>query len=244
MNLLELLTELEVDAPVATAASPLRLLAIGKYLGLRTGQSIIDYGCGRGEVLCLWARHLGISGVGIDLDAAYLADARERALRWRIASRVSFVQRDARQHHDPPGAFDVAVCLCATRCFGGLGPTLRHLGAVTKRGGALVISEPFYHSAEVPEALRAYEGDCHTEAGLFDIVRGAGLEVGYYGRASLDEWERYIFGGRKAEMGDFLRMAPGDEQEERRQRLRRWQDMYLRYRQEWQGMAFMTLHRV
>ena len=81
MDLLDLVTELEVDAPAANAVSPRRLLSIGKYLRLAKGQRVVDFGCGRGEMLCLWAKYFGTKGVGIDLDAAFPADARARAER-------------------------------------------------------------------------------------------------------------------------------------------------------------------
>ena len=45
-----------------------------------------------------------------------------------------------------------------------------------------------------------------------------------------------------AEMKEFLEMPAWPEREERRLKLHHWQDMYLRYRQQWQGMAFLTLH--
>jgi len=89
--------------------------------------------------------------------------------------------------------------------------------------------------------LREYEGDCPTETELFNIVRAADCEVGYYSRASRDEWERYVFNSNRHRK-ELLSMPYGPEREERRLRERRWQDMYLRYRQEWQGMAFMTIH--
>ena len=78
MHLFDLVTELETDAAAANAVSPLRLLTIGKYLRLTPGQPVVDFGCGRGEMLCLWARCFGVTGVGIDLDAAFLRDGKSR----------------------------------------------------------------------------------------------------------------------------------------------------------------------
>ena len=243
MRLLELVTELEVDVPTANAASPLRLLSIGKYLGLKAGQKVIDFGCGRGEMLCLWARCFGTNGVGIDLDGASIADAQLRAERWRIAEQVRFLQLDAKEYAGRAGVFDVAACMGATMSFGGFGPTLRHLKPLISKRGSVVLAEPYFTTQEVPEELREYEGDYHTEIELFNIARSEGLEVGYYTRASRDEWDRYIFSSRKAEMEEFITIPPGPAREERRKGLHRWQDMYLRFRQEWQGMGFFTLHQ-
>ena len=242
MQLLELVTELDIDVPVANAVSPVRLLAIGKYLGLRAGQTVIDFGCGRGEMLCLWAKHFGTNGIGIDRDRSSLADAGSRAERWGITGILEFVCQDVRHYDAGEPTFDVAACMSATMGFGGFRSTVLHLKHVIRAGGCIVVAEPFYSSQQVPEELREYEGDCHTELELFDIARSEGLEVGYYARATLDEWDRYIFSSRKAEMHEFLTMPAGPEREQRRAGLHRWQDMYLRYRQQCQGMAFLTLH--
>lgn len=244
MDLLDLVTELEVDAPAANAASPLRLLSIGKYLQLAQGQRVVDFGCGRGEMLCLWAKHFGTYGVGIDLDAGFLADARSRAKRWRIADKVRFVRLDAKDYEKGEAVFDVAACMGATMSFGGFAPTLRHLKSVVGTGGALVVAEAFFTEQEVREELREYEGDLHTEPELFAIARSEGLEVGYYSRASRDEWCHYIFANRRRELKELSKLPPGVEREERRARLHRWQDIYVRYKQSWQEMGFLTLHPV
>jgi len=39
-----------------------KVLTIGKVLGLKEGNRVIDFGCGYGEVLSLWRQHFGISG--------------------------------------------------------------------------------------------------------------------------------------------------------------------------------------
>ncbi|MCL5271112.1 MAG: hypothetical protein M1457_11330 [bacterium] len=80
-----------------------------------------------------------------------------------------------------------------------------------------------------------------TEMKLCNMVRAAGCEVGYYSRSSRDEWERYIFNSNQTRK-EFLNMPYGPEREEKRLKEQRWQNMYLSYRQDWQAMAFMTIH--
>ncbi|MCC7145730.1 MAG: methyltransferase domain-containing protein [Phycisphaeraceae bacterium] len=242
MELLDLVSQLEVDTPAANAVSPLRLLEIGKYLGLKAGQSVIDFGCGRGEMLCLWARYFGATGVGVDMDHSFLAEAATRAQCWAIADKANFVCQDVKSYELGAADFNVAACMSASMGFGGSGPTIRHLRRAIGPKGSIVVAEPFYSVPDAPNELREYEGACHTETDLFDIARAEGLEVGYYSRATRDEWDRYIFNSRKIEMQEFLQMPAGPAREERRSKLHRWQDMYLRYRQQWQGMAFLTLH--
>jgi len=247
-NLLEIAMEAEQYSPVTNMLSASRLLAIGNYLELRVGQTVIDCGCGRGEVLCLWAKYFGISGVGVDASASAIANATALAEREGAGDKVHFVHRNMREYEMHEKAFDVAACLGASMCFGGFEPTVCELKNMIARGGTIVIGEPFFTTHDVPAELKDYEGDCHTETELFDMVRAAGCEVGYYSRASQDEWERYVFNSNMRRDGnkeflDTLRNMPnGPEREQVRAKGRRWQDMYLRYRQKWQGMAFMTIH--
>ena len=240
-NLLEIVKENEQYSPNANMLSAFRLLQMGNYLELKEGQTVIDCGCGRGEALCLWARYFGTAGVGVDRHAPSIADARALAERTGVTDKVEFVHGKMQEYEMGQEPFDVAACLGATFCFGGFEPAVCEMKNMIAPGGQIAIGEAIFTTHDVPQELRDYEGDCPTEMKLFNTVRAAGCEVGYYSRASRDEWERYIFNNNGHRKG-FLGMPYGPEREERRLRERRWQDMYLRYRQKWQEMVFMTLH--
>ena len=247
-DLLEIVMETEQYSPVTNMLSASRLLAIGNYLELKAGQAVIDCGCGSGEVLCLWAKYFGISGVGVDASARAVSNATALAERGGAADKVRFVHANMREYEMHEKPFDVAACLGATMCFGGFEPTIRELRNMIAPVGTIVIGEPFFSTHDVPAELKDYEGDCHTETELFDMVRAAGCEVGYYSRGSRDEWDRYVFNsdrgraGRKEFLAAVRSMPNRPEREAVRAKWHRWQDMYLRYRQKWQGMAFMTVH--
>jgi cyclopropane fatty-acyl-phospholipid synthase-like methyltransferase len=242
VNLLDIVNEAERFSPQANMLSAFRLLQIGNYLELKGGQTVIDCGCGRGEALCLWAKYFGTIGLGVDVHGPSIADATSLAKHEGVSDKVQFVQADMRAYDLEQKRFDVAACLGATMCFGGFEPAVRTLKQIIARGGQIVIGEAFFTTHDVPDELKEYEGDEPTETELFDMVRAAGCEVGYYSRASRAEWERYIFHTHKDEIKALLSMPSGPERE--RARSHRWQDIYLRYRQKWQGMAFMTVHPV
>ena len=239
VNLLEIVLENDQYSPHHNMLSAFRLLQIGDYLELEPGQTVIDCGCGRGEALCLWAKYFGTHGVGVDRDAPGLAEATALAEREGLSDKVQFVCADMREYESKKDGFDVAACLGTTFIFGGFKPAIGELKKMIAPGGQIFISEAIFTTDDVPGELRDYEGDCPTEMKLFNTVRAAGCEVGYYSRASRDEWERYIF-HRYRIRKEYLSMPYGPEREKASPR--RWQDMYLRYRQKWQGMAHMTIH--
>jgi SAM-dependent methyltransferase len=75
----------------------------------RGGRVCLDLGCGTGDFLLQWVLHdPDARGVGVDLSAAALAQARDTAERWGVADRLEF--HEARVGPAPlglpPGALD------------------------------------------------------------------------------------------------------------------------------------------
>jgi len=111
INLLDIVLENEQYSPHANMLSAVRLLQIGNYLELKSGQTVIDCGCGRGEALCLWAKYFGTCGVGVDRHAPSIADATALAEREGVTDKVQFVHGDMREYEMEEKHFDVAACL-------------------------------------------------------------------------------------------------------------------------------------
>lgn len=56
---------------------------------------VYDLGCGDGRIVIAAARKFGARGVGVDIDPALIAQARENARRGDVDSRVTFLLQDA-----------------------------------------------------------------------------------------------------------------------------------------------------
>ena len=84
---------------------------------LRTGESVLDVGCGCGATTLAAAARVGSGGsaLGLDLSAPMLDVARDRAAA-RGIENVSFVQGDA-QVHALPSKFNAAVSRFGTMFF-------------------------------------------------------------------------------------------------------------------------------
>jgi len=72
-----------------------KFAALGKALRLETGARVLDLGSGSGEMLCTWARDLGIVGTGIDMSRLFSEQAKLRAEELGVADRVEFIHGDA-----------------------------------------------------------------------------------------------------------------------------------------------------
>ncbi|WP_149807006.1 SAM-dependent methyltransferase, partial [Listeria monocytogenes] len=79
MHFLEFFTIVEEDRDVLNPVSPGALDRVADYAGLRDGQSVLDIGSGKGAVLRQWAARRAITGTGVDLNPAFVQNARQRA---------------------------------------------------------------------------------------------------------------------------------------------------------------------
>lgn len=77
-----------VPSPLSTVDEMLRLAQVGSR------DIVYDLGAGDGRVVIAAAAKFGARGVGVELDGALVALARERASRAGVAHRVRFVQQD------------------------------------------------------------------------------------------------------------------------------------------------------
>jgi len=172
-----------------------KIALLGRVARLSTGQRLLDLGCGRGEMLCLWARDHGIGGLGIDLSVPQIGDARARAEQLGVADRVAFEQGDAGQVTWEPGTFDVAACVGATWIGGSLPGTIGLLRpALREEGGLLLVGEPFWKAEPTPGACEALGfGTEHVTdlSGLLDLFERENLELVEMVLSDPDSWDRY-----------------------------------------------------
>src|SRR5262249_28080099 len=94
----------EVREPLELQLAPLGRRALAA-LAPRSGESVLDIGCGAGETALDLARAVAPDGivVGVDLSAAVLALAQRAA---KECERVRFVQADAQVFPFEPASFD------------------------------------------------------------------------------------------------------------------------------------------
>ena len=124
---------------------------------------------------------------------------------------------------------------------GGYEAALHHLKSLVGANGHLLIGEPYYESREVPEALVEYEGQLGTVDDLLGVARSVGCELEYMVTSTNADWERYICSG----WHDILLWLDDNPDHPERtaviEQLHRGQDMYLKYRRQYQGFVLQVL---
>jgi SAM-dependent methyltransferase len=86
-------TEKPLDVPYVPTKEPVldRMLQMGQ---VKAGDVLYDLGCGDGRIVIAAAKRFGTRGVGIDIDPARIAEARENARKAGVSDRVKFIQGD------------------------------------------------------------------------------------------------------------------------------------------------------
>jgi SAM-dependent methyltransferase len=147
---------------------------------------VLDTGCGSGEILLRTLRaHPLARGLGVDLDADAIAEARHRADR----SSAQFEVRDAAAIE---GRFDAVINVGSSHAHGGFPgalPALRRLAPVVLYG------EGFWQRPPSEAFLAALGGATDDELadldGLRDAIRDAGFDIVHESFASEHDWARY-----------------------------------------------------
>ena len=166
-------SEVAVDAAIAA-------------LPLPANACILDTGCGSGEMLLRALRsHAGTRGVGFDLDADAIAEARRRA----AGLPARFEVRDAATID---GTYDAVINVASSHVHGGFPAALEALSALAP---VVLYGEGFWQQAPSADFLAALGGATEDELtdleGLRAAIQATGLEILGEWLASQDDWTRY-----------------------------------------------------
>ena len=172
--------------PFANPISEAAVDAASRALRLPTDPLIVDTGCGNGEILrrALLA-HAGARGLGVDLDADAVAEARQRA----DGLPARFEVRDAATLD---GRFDAVINVGASHAHGGF-PTV--LAALEALAPVALYGEGFWQSPPSEDFLAALGGAAAEELpdldGLRAAIRHTGFEIAHESVATKHDWARY-----------------------------------------------------
>lgn len=175
--------------------TPEKLAALGAALRLEAGTRVLDLGSGSGEMLCTWARDHRIQGIGVDKSALFAEQAKQRADELGVTDQVTFIHADA-SGYVAQEKVDIAACIGATWIGGGVAGTIDLLVRSLRKGGILLIGEPYW--LKLPPTEGVAQGCCATSIADFLLLPKLLMSFGNLGYdvvemvlADQDSWDRY-----------------------------------------------------
>jgi SAM-dependent methyltransferase len=175
-----------------------KLIQLGEICRLKTGMNQLDLACGKGEMLCQWAKRFGITGTGVDISAVFLEAAKKRAAEFGVSGQVQFIQQDAVGFQGEPESYDVVSCIGANWIGGGTRGTLELLKQKGVKKGAhslVLMGEIFWRMEPPQEALDALGVNPDEWAvgldGLLSTFKDGGTRLVEMILATDSDWDRY-----------------------------------------------------
>lgn len=192
MNFLEFFAIVEQERDILNPISPEKLEKVAAYAGLRDGLSVLDVGSGKGALLRQWARQWDIRGVGLELNPAFVQEAREAAQAQRLSERLSFWEGKALDFPVKTASYDVVVCLGATFALGTFSEALAWMRDHAKPGGVLIVGDVIQSKPTSQEELEAHGWqELPTLAERYQQFQSAGVELIGLSVSSTDDWDHY-----------------------------------------------------
>ncbi|NWF68376.1 MAG: class I SAM-dependent methyltransferase [Chloroflexi bacterium] len=186
----------ETNHRILNPITEAQLLRLGELCHASSSTRLLDLACGKGEMLCQWALHYGVIGVGVDISPVFIAAARARGFDLAVWDKVSWVEAAAAEYPAEHHQFDIVSCLGATWIGGGLLGTLALMRvALNKAGGTLLIGEPYWLETPPAEAYTALEiqpDTFTTLEGTQARLKSAGAEIKDILLATPEGWDAYV----------------------------------------------------
>jgi ubiquinone/menaquinone biosynthesis C-methylase UbiE len=216
-----------------------------RVLELPSGARVLDAGCGTGEFLIRLIEATGAQGLGIDIDPAAIATARDRA-----ASRIADTSHEFRSSGVDDaslaaGSFDLALCIGSTHAFGtgdaAYPNALEELARLVRPGGQLLIGEGYWKQPPAAEYLALLGEPCgiyHAHAQNITFAEARGLVPLYATVSSEDEWDHFEWSHRMEIEREAARHPDDAAIVTRLERSRAWRDGYMRWGRATMGFGF------
>jgi cyclopropane fatty-acyl-phospholipid synthase-like methyltransferase len=160
-------------------------------LELPTCRSLLDLGCGWGELLIRAVAATGdaaVTGVGVDNYAPDLTRGRRAAAERELGSRVTFVEASAVGWSEPA---DRVLCIGASHAWGGSQAALAALTEQVNPGGLLLFGDGFWEREPSETAVEIFGEEVVPLGDLVRLAHSAGWRVVHMSQADQLEWDDF-----------------------------------------------------
>lgn len=158
-------------------------------LGVSPGDSVIDLGCGWGELLLrAVAPVVSATGVGVDTDRSALRRGRDASAAAGLADRVTFSAADTSgwEIHG-----DRIICVGASHAWGGTREALGALGGLLRPHGRVLFGDGYWERAPGEAATAMFGAEVLALPDLVDTALALGWRVMHLSTADQREWDDF-----------------------------------------------------
>ena len=214
-------------------------------LALPAGARVLDAGCGKGELLIRVCSRWSARGVGIDVNPAFLAEARRRAAARGVT--MDLIESPAAEAGLAPASFDAVLCVGSAHVYAERLPdALAGLRALAKPGGAILLGHGHWMREPLHEYLASFGGtrdEMGTQEENLAVIAAAELVVEDFAPTTLSDWDAYE-GAYAENVERFFAAHPGDpDREAFLARSRAWKASYEKWGRGTMGFGLYRLRR-
>lgn len=227
---------LEDNAHLISMVPVEELLRFGYELGLNENMKVLDLCCGYGTVLKVWSEAFGIEGVGIDLVEEFVSIGRERLKKSNI-DKVTLIQGDVTAYQDTC-KYDVVIC---SETIENIANTLSLGEKFLKLGGVLCYQKLYSKVMNPPQELIDFDEEVLPLSELNRVFHQLGYGMTAMASDTTGMWEHYVvnWSGKR----DLLRLKQEPDNEQLKNWVTTWYNMYFDYRRQYEGQALFGLQR-
>jgi len=229
----------ERDLDLQNPMDPAAVDTLAAACGVSAGARVLDVGAGKAALLRRWAVLHGVRGTGLEVNPAFVAQARERARQDGVHELVAMVEGPADAFEPDPAGYDVVACLGAPFALGGFDAAVRWMRSALRPGGRLVIGDRYLARPfeRVPADAEPEIAELPDLSGVHERLTGQGLSVTAMVGSSPSDWDRYV-GAWWTAAHDWAEANPGHpERAELLAGIAADRDRYLRWERDHVGWA-------
>ena len=229
----------ERDLDLQNPMDPANLDLLASACGVSDASRVLDVGAGKGALLRRWAVLRGARGTGLEVNPAFVAEARARARADGVDALVTMVEGPADAFAPDPAGYDVVTCLGAPFALGGFDAAVRWMQAALGPGGRLVIGDRYLAVPfeRMPAEAEPEIAELPSLSGVHDRLAGLGLSVTTMIGSTPSDWDRYVSAWWTA-AHDWAEANPGHpERAELLAGIAEGRDRYLRWERDHVGWA-------
>jgi SAM-dependent methyltransferase len=229
----------ERDHDIQDPTSPEKIRELGERLRLGPDSKVLDVACGRAGPAIVLASTFGCRIVGVERAEVFADAARERVRAAGLTELVEIVTGDAAAFPLDREAWDAVLCLGASFVWVDLPGTIEALAPAARRGGHVVVGEPYWRKPPPEDHPEGPETFVSLEQTVARFEQ-EGLPVVSLIAASQDDWDRYESLHWRA-VEEWIAESPGHpEADDLRDQGARYKQLYLRWNRDLLGWAIFA----